>query len=113
MRFFDRHDLVGVAVNDQHRTSDLARRLEDIDGFQVLEQRQIKPLAIVEGKTPLAPSLQLLRVKDPTRESFWMDRRGNRNESRNIWLVGSKQQSDCAAHAGAENADFSGNNDRA
>src|ERR671911_111638 len=101
-------DGVGESLLHHHRISDLASRLENIDGFQVLEQRQIKPLAIVEGKTPLAPSLQLLWVKDAPGESFWMNRRGNRYESRNSRLFGSKQQSDRAAHAGAEDADFSG-----
>ena len=37
-----------------------------------------------------------------------MDRRGNRNQSRNTWIFGSKQQSHGAAHAGAENSDFAG-----
>ena len=29
--FFHRHDLVGIAVQDQHRTSNLARGSENID----------------------------------------------------------------------------------
>ena len=59
VRFFDRHDLVAFAMNDQYRTSDLARGFDDIDSFQILKQRQIKPLPIVEGKAAVAPFLQL------------------------------------------------------
>ena len=50
-------------MNDQYRTSDLACGLEDIDRFQILKQRQIKPVAIVEGKAPVPPFLQRSRLR--------------------------------------------------
>ena len=41
VRFLHRHDIIGVAMQDQRGASDFARARGNIDAFQVLKQRNI------------------------------------------------------------------------
>src|SRR5207302_11028985 len=84
---FNWHGRVGVAMENQYRTSDFFCCIGNIDLFQVMQQRHVETLSVVHGESLIAPLLKLVRRQDALGKLFRMNGRGDRYEGSHGWLL--------------------------